>query len=153
MDPNADPDLPDPLARDLSAVYGAQVRVSPEVDRVVTSSARAHFARRGRWMRWAGVAAGVAAVVVLSMLLVRPLESRRIAHTTAAARSTLLGDANTDGRVDIRDALSLARRIEAGSIPPTPRDDVNVDRVVDRKDVDAIAMLAVRLDAPAEVVR
>jgi len=151
MDPNADPDLPDPLTRDLSALYGAQVRVPAEVDRMVTSGACAHFARRGRWVRWVGAGAAIAALVVVTVMLVRPPQRAPIAHSVA--NSTTPGDANGDGRVDIRDALSLARRIEAGLVQPTSREDVNADRVIDRKDVDAIAMLAVRLDAAAEVVR
>lgn len=153
MDPNGDPNLPDRLADDLAALYRAEVRVPTEVDRLVASGARAHFARRRRWVRWASAGAAVAAAVVVSVLLLRPDEDRHIAQTAAA--TVTAGDANADGRVDIRDALSLARRIEGGSAQPTPRADINRDNVIDHKDVDAIAMMAVRLDAfdAAEVVQ
>jgi hypothetical protein len=140
-------DLPKPLRDDLSSLYRADVRVSAELDRLTTSRARAHFAKpgRSRWIRWAAGAAGVAAVVLISIVLLRDPGQPQVASTA------LVGDANRDGIVDIRDALVLARKIEAGPVDVTSREDLNNDRAIDRKDVDAIAMLAVRLGP--EVVR
>ena len=54
-------------------------------------------------------------------------------------------DVDGNGKVDIRDALRLARCLEGGR-PSEPRWDLNGDGRVDRADVDAIAMAAVRLD-------
>jgi hypothetical protein len=92
----------------------------------------------------------VAAAITIAVMIVHR-DDRQTVADNAAAMSTPVGDANGDGRVDIRDALALARRIETGPVQPTFREDVNGDRVIDRKDVDAIAMMAVSLQA--EVVR
>ncbi len=61
----------------------------------------------------------------------------------AAARRE---DVDGNGRVDIRDALRLARRLERGE-PTEPVWDVNGDGTIDRTDVDAVAKAAVRLDS------
>ncbi len=153
MDPADDPILPDRLTNDLASLYRAEVHVPSQVDRVITSGARAPFAQRGRWVRWAAAGVAVAAAVVVSIVLLRPAGERpQIARAPAAtAGPVTVGDANGDGSVDIRDALSLARRIEAGPVTPSARDDVNADRVIDRRDVDAIAMMSVSLGG--EVVR
>jgi hypothetical protein len=90
-------------------------------------------------------------LVVSVVLVVQRKDHQQVAQTAAMSVSPHVGDANGDGRVDIRDALALARRIESGTVLPTTRDDVNGDRVIDRKDVDAIAIMAVSLSA--EVVR
>ncbi len=149
MDENDDPILPDRLTDDLTALYRAEVRVSAEVDRAITSGARAHFARRTRWSRWAGAGAAVAAVLVVSVQLFR---AQPVAPTRVAGDFVQLdGDADGNETVDIRDALALARKVEAGSATWTRWEDLNGDTIVDRKDVDAIAMMAVSLNA--EVVR
>lgn len=149
MDPNDDPILSKRLKDDLSALYRAEVRIPSEIDRLVTSGARAHFARRGRWIRWSGAGAAAAAVLVLSVQLFRS----RPAPPTRVAVAVIRHAGDTDGNatVDIRDALALARKLEAGSVKWTRWKDVNRDKVVDRKDVDAIAMMAVTLHK--EVVR
>ena len=143
-----DPILPDGLVEDLSALYRTQVRVPAEVDRAVTSGARAHFARRPRWIRWAGAAAAVAAAVVVSVVLLRNDPAPTQVAVDVQQKD---GDADGNATVDIRDALALARRVEAGNVAWTRWDDVNRDKVIDRKDVDAIAMIAVSMNA--EVVR
>lgn len=149
MDPHDDPILPDRLADDLSALYRADVRVPAEVDRAVTNGARAHFARRRGWVRWAGAGAAAAAVLVVSVQL---FHSEPAAPTQMAVDVTRRdGDADGNAIVDIRDALALARQLEAGNTTWNRWDDVNRDKAVDRKDVDAIAMMAVSLNA--EVVR
>jgi hypothetical protein len=151
MDPNADPRLSKQLAEDLSSLFRAEVHVPPEVERTILSGVRAHLARRHRWVRWVAAGSAVAAVLLISFALVRQHAHRQVAQNAVISVSSHAGDANGDGRIDIRDALALARRIDAGSVTPTARDDVNGDRVIDRKDVDAIAMMAVSIGA--EVVR
>jgi len=150
MDENEDPILPDGLAGDLADLYRAEVRVPAEVDRMVMSGARAHVARRGMaWIPWAGAAAAVAAVLVVSMQLFRsqPAAPTRVAGDFVQRD----GDADGNATVDIRDALALARKVEAGNATWTRWEDVNRDKIIDRRDVDAIAMMAVSLNA--EVVR
>jgi hypothetical protein len=56
--------------------------------------------------------------------------------------SSVPADIDGDGKVNILDALVLARRVDAQE--PGARD-VNKDGAVDRDDVDAVAMLAVSL--------
>ena len=149
MDENDNPILPDRLTDDLAALYRAEVRVAAEVDRAVTSGARAHFARRTRWIRWAGAGAAVAAVLVVSVQLFR---SQPVAPTRVAGDFVQRdGDADGNATVDIRDALALARKVEAGNATWTRWEDLNGDKLIDRKDVDAIAMMVVRLNA--EVVQ
>lgn len=53
-------------------------------------------------------------------------------------------DFDRNGRVDILDAFGLARRLE-GAAAPGPEWDLNGDGVVDRRDVDVMAMAAVRI--------
>jgi hypothetical protein len=148
MQEKDDPILPDGLVEDLSALYRTQVRVPTEVDRAVTSGARAHFARRSRWIGWASAAAAVAAAVVVSVVLLR---NDSVLTQVAVDAYQKDGDADGNATVDIRDALALARRVEAGNVTWTRWDDVNRDKVIDRKDVDAIAMIAVSVNT--EVLR
>ena len=148
MQEKDEPILPDGLVEDLAALYRTQVRVPTEVDRAVTSGARAQFARRPRWIRWAGAAAAVAAVVVVSVVLLR---NDSVPTQVAVDVYQKDGDADGNATVDIRDALALARKVEAGNAAWTRWEDVNRDKVIDRKDVDAIAMIAVSMNA--EVVR
>jgi hypothetical protein len=134
-----DPRLPDALVEELSRAYRAEVRVGPEVDRVITSGARAHLMRRGRlrlWIATAGTAA--AALIVLAVLL--------LPRTTNPPIATAAEDVNHDGVVDIRDALLLQQQLNGG-VSKGP--DINHDGRVDRADVDAIAQRAVRLGGGA----
>ena len=143
-----DPALPDSLAADLSRLYARpDVRVPAELDRLITSSARAQLAGHGRLrllLRVGGPAA--AAAIVLAVLVPATLRHGRGGPRQVAQASTMPGDVNGDGVVDVRDALALARVIESHQQPPLGAHDVNGDHVVDRRDVDAIAQMAVRLD-------
>jgi hypothetical protein len=132
-------DLPPRLADALRAAYTHRADVPPRVDDAVLSVAREKFARRHllRLMaRWGtGLAAGLAAVITLAVVLHRP---------AAPARSLAKGDVDADGRVNMVDALALARHVAAGDTLD-PKWDVNGDGVIDQKDVDAIASAAVSL--------
>lgn len=108
-----------------------------EIDERVLS-----LARRGRRSWWAGrpVWAGAAAAALamaagLAVYLSRP---GGVAPPAWVA----------SGRVDIVDALSLARALERGERVGEGWD-FNADGHVDRSDVDAIAMAAVRLPGGA----
>jgi hypothetical protein len=136
-------DLPDALAADLARIYRADVRPSPAADQAVLNRARAHFAGRKRVLLLRRVAGAAAAVILIAAVLIPAFH--RTDHGMAIGGQETRGDLNVDGTVDIRDALALARRIEAKSTKPT--NDYNGDRIVDRRDVDALAMMAVRLDS------
>jgi hypothetical protein len=132
-------DLPPRLADALRAAYTHRAEVPPRVDDAVLSAARERFARRRRLRlmgRWGtGLAAGLAAMIAVAVILHRP---------AAPARSLAKGDVDADGRVNMVDALALARHVAAGDTLD-PKWDVNGDGVIDQKDVDAIASAAVSL--------
>jgi hypothetical protein len=133
-------DLPPRLADALRAAYTHRADVPPRVDDAVLSVAREKFARRHllRLMaRWGtGLAAGLAAVIALAIVLHRP---------AVPVRSLAKGDVDADGRVNMIDALVLARRVAAGD-KLDPKWDVNGDGVIDQKDVAVIASAAVSLN-------
>ena len=139
--------LPD-LARDLARLAEPRITVPQSVDDAVMAAARTALARRRRgghpafrWGAWTAAAAGLAlAVWVGSVLLPQQHASREMASMSAPA---VAGDLDRSGRVTILDAFALARQIESGQSPFSG--DINSDGLIDRADVDAIAMLAVRL--------
>jgi hypothetical protein len=135
-------DLPEPLAADLSRLYRADVPASPQIDQAILNRARAHLAGRKRLLLLRRIAGAAAAVILIAAVLI-PTLSRTDKGMTIKAEAR--GDINVDGTIDVRDALALARRVEENRTKPI--NDFTGDKVVDRRDVDAVAMLAVRLDA------
>lgn len=137
-DENEQFEIPDPLADALRDAYTHRLEIPRTVDNAVMSIAHAEFGRRRRMRlmaRWGtGLAAGLAAIVVLAISLHRP----------APVKSVAKGDVNGDGTVNIVDALSLARHL-ANHDTIEKGWDLNGDGVVDQKDVDAVAMGAVSL--------
>lgn len=143
----AEPTLPQALKEDLAALYRPDVSVPVEADQAVLGAARAHFARQRRRrmiLRLAPLAAAAAAVILLAIPAIQSVrtQARRAAPAALAARPE---DIDRNGRVDILDAFTLARQLEAGAAAE-PGWDVNYDGDVDGADVDAIAMLAVRIN-------
>ena len=141
-------DLPDPLKADLADLFPADVNPSPAADQALLSRARAHFAgvqRRRRRMRVLEYAIATAIVAVVAAVILPTFRTHPDGGRGAAlARMEARGDVNHDGVVDIRDAMLLARRIDAKHAREV--NDYNNDKTIDRLDVDAIAMRAVRLD-------
>jgi hypothetical protein len=163
--PDRDADLPAGVAGDLRALYRSEVAPPAGMDEAVLSLARerAAVAGRGRRVRrllpWGMVAAaGLALGAFIGIW-------RAASGGPAAA---LTGDVNADGRVDILDALVLARRIQPSGGPAAPaargaageprvaaappaqrphrRDwDLNHDGAINEADVALIARQAVRL--------
>jgi hypothetical protein len=119
------------LTDDLAALYGAPVKVPAKMDAAILNRAAAKLsgARRLRPLRWAVGAASAAAVFFVV--------ARVALHAPA-----LPDDIDGNRRVDIVDALRLSHQINAGGNGR----DVNGDGAVDQRDVDAIAMAAVRID-------
>jgi hypothetical protein len=58
---------------------------------------------------------------------------------------TQAADIDRNGRVDILDAFKLAKHIESAGSTET-KWDINGDGLIDRSDVDVVALAAVRLD-------
>lgn len=170
--PEASPEL----ARDLRALFSAAPSVPPLVDERILAQARRTMAtqRRRRFLlRTVSIGAAAACLVGAIWLSRLPDRSpRQLADTPvpiATAVRAASGDINGDGRVDILDALALARHIEAGvpsgsspqprpskpeiivalgdqrTAPGAPSWDINGDGLLDRRDVDAVAYRAVSL--------
>ncbi|MHC4768661.1 MAG: dockerin type I domain-containing protein [Planctomycetota bacterium] len=138
--------LPD-LARDLARLADPQIEVPQSVDDAVMTAARTALARRRRgghpafrWVAWTAAAAGLALAVWVGGVLTQAPVARKMASVPAPA---VAGDLDRSGRVTILDAFALARQLDSGRSPSAG--DLNGDGLIDRADVDAIAMLAVRL--------
>ena len=129
------------LSRDLGALFNPHgLHVPPEVSDRILNQARAGIIGRSRrrpLLRWAGAAAAAAAVVLVAVRMNVTEPAPVSLHASAVPM-----DVDASGRVDILDALVLARRVEANQ--PDARD-VNGDGAADQRDVDAVAMRAVSL--------
>jgi len=125
----------DQLTKDLRRLYQPPSAVPRRVDQAILAHAHRHL--RPRTRIWLYRIAAAAAVLLIAVGLVF--------MEKAGTRPMLSGDIDHSGSVNILDALQLARRIE-DSKPLEPRWDLNGDGIVDRKDVDAVGYLAVRLD-------
>ncbi len=135
-------DAPPKLVAALKRITPQPLFVPPSVDAAVLNAARKHLARpqskdRHAWRQWFLWPAVASACVMLALL----------AHTLLkpARPDFVREDLNRDGRVDILDAFHLARDLEAGTPPPATLD-LNGDGVVDRRDAEIIAALAVKLE-------
>jgi len=133
-------EVPQGLKQDLARLFHVSVPVPSQVDESIRAAARTHFAAKKRVrsvVRWLSTAAAAAAVLLVIFWAGKLMVYERLQASPL--------DVNGDGRVDILDAFALARSLQAKS--PARREwDVNGDGVVNRRDVDVIAMSAVRID-------
>ena len=145
--PTGEPELPPELSLTLRGLYEGPVQVPRAVDEAILRDARFGFSRRRRFrlaVRWAGAAvAAAAAVVVVAFNLHRG--SPGATNVATSQQTFVAGDVDRNGHVDILDAFVLARKVDARPVTVTRSDDVNADGVLDRRDVDAVAAMAVRL--------
>jgi hypothetical protein len=142
--PEADGEMEAPprLVAALKRITPRPVFVPPSVDAAVLNAARKHLARpqskerltRRPWFMWPAAASACVMLALLAHTLMKP-----------AGPDFAREDLNRDGRVDILDAFHLARELEAGTPPPATLD-LNGDGVVDRRDAEIIAALAVKLE-------
>jgi Dockerin type I domain len=134
-------ELPEALAEGLREAYTHRVEISAQRDRAVLGAARVEFGRRRRMriVTWwgTGMAAAIAAMIVVVVWL----------HHGQPQRTVAKGDINADGRVNIVDALVLARHV-ANKDQVEKGWDLNGDGVVDQQDVDALAAASVSLKGP-----
>jgi len=146
-----EPKIPDRLKKDLQALYGSTVDIPFSADEAILEAARRRLKPRPAYigrLRWAGA---VAAAAVLTMAVALLLyegygRTRSTAKVVRKVSTDTPGgkDFNADGRIDILDAFTLARHIE-NTESRSRAGDINSDGVVDRSDVDLIAMAAVSL--------
>jgi len=125
-----DETVPERLLAALGEVDKGRVFVPPELDSAILLKAKANLVRRRRrtvlpWL------AAAAAIVIAALVLFTPTPKTR-------------EDVNRDGRVDIRDAFLLARKISSGQAIAGDWD-LNQDGRVDQDDVAIIAVQAVKL--------
>ena len=140
-----DPDQFPDLARDLARLADARIEVPRSVDDAVMRAARTALTRRSghpafRWVAWTAAAAGIILAVWVGGILTQGPAAPQMASMMAPA---IVGDLDRSGRVTILDAFALARQLESDR--PAAAGDFNGDGLIDRADVDAIAMAAVRL--------
>jgi hypothetical protein len=144
------------FAEDLGKLFGPGRPVPSHVDRAVAEAARRHLAPRPRrlWrLRWTVPATAAAAVLVaaaawwfdLAPTTSVPFGAEAPRAEGLAQASRVQADIDENGTVNILDAFTLARHLEAEH-PSETRWDLNADGLVDRRDVDAVALAAVRLN-------
>lgn len=126
--------LPERLLQDLKDIYAPAVQVPRETDEKMLLMAERRCSAQARMRKLsvlARAAAAVAAIVVVSFLMI-------------PSRSSVTGDVDGNGKVNIVDAFCLARGIRDDS-DLNPGWDVNGDGAVDDADVHFVAMASVSL--------
>jgi hypothetical protein len=143
---DGDISLPPALNRALENLVAPPGGVDTAMDGIIRAAAAHHFAWKRRVL-FVAAAASAAALLLAAAWAAWPAAVRHETPpaVTAAMAGPLPGDLNNDGRIDILDAFLLAKRIESKAGLGAEAD-IDLDGVVDSKDVDALAMLAVRVD-------
>jgi len=150
--PNSDLDLPTHLIDDIAELYKPPADVPRDIDDEILFAAKEQLGNTRRSWHWGlvGVIAATIALVFGIELIMQP--RRPVLKSTPYVRSQqpaiVREDIDGSGRVDILDAFLLARRIETGA-GTQPEWDVNKDGRINKADVDAVALTAVRLNGGA----
>ncbi|MFB0555697.1 MAG: dockerin type I domain-containing protein [Phycisphaerae bacterium] len=152
------------FSEDLNTLFKPQFSVPSEVDRAIMDQVNRRLVQR-HWRHrvfrhvsiWRIAAAAAVIIFAFSLNLTQksgPITSRSVLVEAQAV------DIDRNGRVDILDAFKLARHIESaestdkslslvsstGQALQKQGWDINGDGLVDRNDVDLVALSAVRLD-------
>ena len=119
--------------------------VSRFTDQQILAAANQQSVRRNR-MRWTiryaiGSVAAAAAVILIAVKMTHREQPSFEADRAAVASSE---DVNRDGKLDILDAYFMARKAAANE-PLAKEWDFNHDGTVDSKDVDVVALSAVKI--------
>ena len=150
FDEDLDLRIPSKLSADLNALCEPQVGVPPGVDRAVMDHAHKHFAPlqsgKGRRLRihWGWRIAAAAAVIILAFSLDLTKQPAPTIDNFSFSKAQAI-DIDRNGRVDILDAFKLARHIESAAHTET-KWDLNGDGLINRSDVDMVALAAVHMD-------
>ena len=151
FDEDMDLKIASKLSADLNALFKPKVGVPPEVDRAVMDRAHKHFtplqSGKGKRLRihWAWRIAAAAAVIILAFSLDLTKQPDPKTDSFSSLSEAQAIDIDQNGRVDILDAFKLAQHIESADRTETEWD-FNGDGLIDRSDVDMVALAAVRLD-------
>jgi len=151
------------LSEDLNTLFKPQFSVPPEVDRAIIDKANRRFVQR-HWRHrifhhislWRVAAAAAIIIFAFSLNLTQKPGPTTTSSFIVEAQVV---DIDRNGRVDILDALKLARYVESAdltdnSFSPVSSTgqalrkqgwDINGDGLVDRNDVDSVAFAAVSL--------
>jgi hypothetical protein len=149
---------------DLNTLFKPQFSVPPEVDRAIIDKAHQHLIPK-HWRHrifhhislWRVAAAAAVIIFAFSLNLTQKPGPRTSRTVLVKAQAV---DIDENGRVDILDAFKLARYVESAdntgkSFSPVSSTgqalrkqewDINGDGLVNRSDVDLVALSAVRLD-------
>ncbi len=152
------------LSEDLNTLFKPQFSVPPEVDRAIIDKAQQQLIPK-HWRHrifhhisiWRVAAAAAVIIFAFSLNLTQKPGPTTTSSFIVEAQAV---DIDENGRVDILDAFKLARHIESADRTKTNLSpvsstgqalrkqewDINGDGLVDRNDVDLVALSAVRLD-------
>lgn len=135
------PEPNEAFAEDLRAMCSDRPFVPERIDQAVLGQAGPHLRglRRHHPRRIAAVFGGIAAAGFTFGLLMPPI------WTPGGEAADPLGEYSVSQPVDVVDALRLARALDRDGLRISPTWDLSGDGVVDRTDVDVLAMRAVAL--------
>ena len=147
------------LTADIKKLYETKHTIPPGIDRAIIDRAHEHFAgkefAKTRTRRfhlvylWKVAAAAAVIILAFSLDLTQGPKVEQSGYVQANKAIVVADVQNNDidrnGRVDILDAFTLAKQIKSEKYNKTECD-INGDGLVDNKDIDAIALAAVRLD-------
>lgn len=154
---DSDLQAPPAFARDLKALYTPPSAIPPTTNEaILTHTQRRSVGRRRNrlLLRWAVPPAAAAAVimwVVFNPFVTPDMEDSPLFESAGPLGTRQLADhrdIDGNGRVNILDALALARSIKDDRVAEQPWD-FNGDGLIDRQDVDTVAQSAVRLNKGA----
>jgi len=152
------------FSEDLNTLFKPQFSVPSEVDRAIIDKVHQHFIPK-HWRHrifhhislWRVAAAAAVIIFAFSLNLTQKPGPTTTSSFIVEAQAI---DIDRNGRVDILDAFKLARYIESADRTKTNLSpvsstgqalrkqewDINGDGLVNRNDVDSVALAAVRLD-------
>ena len=152
------------LSEDINTLFKPQFSVPPEIDRAIMDQANRRLVQR-HWRHrvlrhvslWRVAAAAAVIIIAFSLNLTQKPGPTTTSSFIVDAQAV---DIDRNGRVDILDAFKLARYVESADRSKTNLSpvsstgqalrkqewDINGDGLVDRNDVDLVALAAVRLD-------
>jgi len=153
-----DETLPEELTTALKQRFQSPHSIPPEIDQAILRRAHEHFAQKTAaqprktvsFEKWIIRTAAAAAVLAIAWLLVLENQTKNTETPPAAVSGKIETNAPHDidrsGRVDILDAFTMAKAITHQAVSDK-KWDFNHDGTVDKRDVDIVALAAVKIPA------